>query len=147
MSRLRGDADDEMAAAQRRHAARDAEDWRKDRAASEEMWIQGERARKMERGHNRPSGNWRFTQILNAYRELTGWRVELNQRLIGLIVIRGNDLAVISAADNPEEPDATEIMAAFIKLYPDPSARSLPEPRRELPAGSEFGPSRDWSEE
>lgn len=148
MSRRFGaEMDDEMAAAQRRHAARDAVEWRKDQAESNEMWIQNERARKMQRGHDRPQGLWRFEQLLNTAGDLTGWRVELDGRLVGLCVIRGDDIAVIAAGEDPESPDTTEIMAAFIKLYPGGvrEVRSLYRGQRVLP---EFGPpGRDWSED
>ena len=135
MSRRFGSDDDEMQQARARHEQRNQQDWAHDRAQSEEMWIQTERARKMEteRGRTRPAGNWQFRVLNNAAGDLTGWRVELNQRLIGMMVLSGDDIQVISAADNPEDPDATEIMAAFIKLYPDPSQRRrLPEGQRVL---------------
>ncbi len=137
--------EDELAAARRE--MRSTPDFKRDQAESEEMWIQRERARKLEEGHRRPSGHWRFEQIINERGDLVGWTVTFEGKRAGLLVLRGDDIQVFSAADSPNDPDATEIMAAFIKLYPDPHAQRLPSGRRALPEGSPFGPPRDWSEE
>ncbi len=102
------------------------------------MWIRSERARKTEaeRGRTRPSGHWQFKALSNqATGELTGWRVEFEHRLVGMLVLAGDDIQVISGADSPEDPDATEIMAAFIKLYPTGYQR-LPAGQRTLPASN-----------
>ncbi len=148
MSRF-GNEDDEMNARRRKYEQEQAVEWRKDQAEANEMWIQGERARKMERqreGGARPAGHWRFEQLLNTAGYIVGWRVSLDGRLVGMCVLQGDDIAVIAAADSVDDPDTTEIMAAFIKLYPGGAgeAKALRAQQRALP---EFGPPRDWSED
>lgn len=99
-------------------------------------------------GRARPSGNWRFEQLLNTSRQLIGWRVELDGRIAGMMVLQGEDIQVISTSSDHDAsaPNGMEIMAAFVKLYPDPRARQLPPPSaaHQLPG---FGPPRDWSQE
>jgi hypothetical protein len=68
-------------------------------------------------GARRPSeeGTWRFVDIPNASGGISGWKVELNGRNVGTVVLSGNDLHVITGGDvNP-----TDIMAALLKLYPN----------------------------
>ena len=99
----------------------------------------------------RPSGHWQFTALLNSRtRQPTGWRVELDGKLVGMMVIAQNDIQVLSTSSDdpmgdPTAPTPHEIMAAFIKLYPDPSV--VHEMRNEQPLLPEFGPPRDWSQE
>ncbi len=149
MSRhFRGEAEDD-ARKGRERAAQEQADY--DRVGAQEYaqnrssWYRDESLRVS------ASGNWRFEQIRSESGRLTGWSVTLNGGPIGLLVIRGDDIMVFSTSKDEDSAAVSpaEIMAAFIKLYPDPHvARSLPDlAPRQLPSGSPFGPSRDWSEE
>lgn len=117
----------------------------------------------------RPSGHWLFKEILSEDARLVGWDVTLDGRKVGIVILRDDDLWVLSTSgdsnalrkagiyDDPalayllDNPTPQDIMAAFLKLYPGGAreARSLPRGRQNLlPAdASPFGPSRDWSED
>ncbi len=147
MSRFRGEAEDDAqrgrekaAADQRQYDAQGEVEYRRNRSS----WYREDAPRP------HASGHWRFEQLLNTRGELTGWRVELDGKIVGMLVLHDNDIGVISTSADEDAlaPSPRDIMAAFIKLYPDPRARALPAGgRRQLPEGSPFGPSRDWSEE
>ena len=100
------------------------------------------------------SGYWRFTQILNTSGDGQGWKVTLDGKSAGVVMIRGRDLVVFSTTMDSSErrragitgadPTPEDIMAAFLKLYPSGAPDALAATRRELPG---FGPPRDWSED
>ncbi len=161
MSRY-GNEDEEMAAARRKHAENDAREHARDRKETERMWLENERNREMEAAQlrRRPSGHWRFEEMLNTSGGLIGWNVKFAGRAAGILLVRGDDIVVLSTSTDSEvlrragaprhvdEPYPEDIMAAFLKLYPGGAqeAVGLPRGQRQLPADN-FGPPRDWSEE
>ncbi len=157
-----GEQDEEMAAARRRHDEEAQREWARDKKETDAMWIRNEARREAEEGHlrNRASGHWQFEEMLTASGGLIGWRVVFNGKLSGVLMLRGDDIMVISGSTDSDalrrsgvkrdfsDPLPEDIMAAFMKLYPGgaPQAHALPRGQRQLPAEN-FGPPRDWSEE
>ena len=82
-----GNDSQEMAEAQARHKQREAEEWKRDRAETEASWKLFEQRRKAEGLRARPSGYWRFEEILNSSGELTGWQVFLDGSSVGIMVM------------------------------------------------------------
>ncbi len=152
MSRFHGEQEDDVRKGRERAMKEQA---RHDRegAESEARYIARRDAGVM---RTRPSGHWQFSEITNSRTgEVTGWQVDLNGRICGLLILKENDIAVISTATSdpttdPNSPGPMDIMAAFIKLYPDPRVEDLRQManrrRPQLPAEN-FGPPRDWSQD
>ncbi len=148
MRRFRGEAEDD-ARKGRERAAQEQANYDKvgerEYAQNRSSWYRDEVPRVS------ADGIWRFTQIYSESGQLTGWNATLNGSTVGLLVIRFDDILVFSTSkdEDASAPAPSEIMAAFIKLYPDPRVtRALPaRAQRQLPSGSPFGPARDWSEE
>ncbi len=152
----------EVAAAMRRHAEEEQRRFLQDQKDSDRRWVEFERNREMEAAQirKRPSGHWLFEEILNSSGGLIGWNVRLDNRSVGILLLRGDDIVVLSTSTDHEmlrrlkaprsadEPYPEDIMAAFLKLYPGGAreAAGLPRGQRQLPAEN-FGPPRDWSEE
>lgn len=144
MSRFREGPEDEMHEAMRKGRERAVKEQARHDAEGE---LEDRLYRQTQTGPRAPvSGHWRFIELLNSSGETSGWRVELNGKIAGVLLLRGDDVNVISASsdrDDPNDPTAIEIMAAFVKLYP-----TRPEPRgRRRHEGSPFGPSRNWDED
>lgn len=163
MSRFGSDEGDEMREA-RRKAAEDQRryDIEGDRAYERDRasWLKDE---ELAFKHN---GYWRFEEITNTHGSTIGWRVTLDDKLVGIVMVRGEELTVLSTTrdagalrrggvENPDrarllnEPNPEEIMAAFIKLYPTIESRQerLAPRQRALPSENPFGPPRNWDEE
>jgi len=144
MTRFRGEAEDD---ARRGRERAEKDQLRHDRDG--DMRDAEYMRRRTEFPRVRPSGYWKFEQMLSESGNLVGWNVTLDGNRVAMLALVRDDIHVFVTGDDFNAPTPAEIMAAFVKLYPDPSvARALPP--RALPAhaqGSPFGPPRNWDDE
>jgi len=117
--RFHGEEDDEMHRARAKHAADEARWHREDQAVGEKMWRDKERARQHAARGGRPRGAWNFVELLNTEGVLTGWRVELNEKLEGILILRDGDLIALASGDAERgDPGPEEILAEFLQVHP-----------------------------
>lgn len=121
MTRRFGAEHDEVQAAMERHAAEDAKGWREDQRDTEMMWRTNERRRQAEAGARRPHGHFQFTELRNENGGTVGWNAKFNNHPAGMLILHpaSGDLICLASGDSSQDsPSATDILAAFIHLYP-----------------------------
>lgn len=132
-----GADDDEMRAAQARHAADERREHEEDRRATDRMWRENEAARRQERWDRTATQmrvEWHFGPLREADGRVSGWTAFMNGRKVGVVIPVRGDLVVITSEEGEADvhyvrgsqivsPDANQIMAAFQNQLPEGARR------------------------